>query len=374
MFLSSFFCRRCSFISRYPDSLRRHYVRQHGVGVRIGRSGRHEEFDLSDAEEETTRVRRRQTKGPYPKESSRRRSPNVPHPTMDRPTHASITAVPLMSLQVATPPDHLPSDTNRTASKSPFLLSNTTSTHADAVNPTVSESNPEVAHFSPVDRHLDSSPALTSPPGGAVLLDLGTNLADLAQSSPDPFWSFVAGPASSVDTAFEAPMSTPPAVALCRGVRRSKGNGLHTSMHMVESATSPLAPTITSSHVIPSTTDPTPLGVISTAVDVSVPGDGISTSSCKVARRRIHASGNPAPCQNRLSGFDLMDLIQTWGASDEAALRRLRQEATSLTSGDRSQLVHDINLVRRTARCLAGFAISGVFDDTQGVSATDVAA
>jgi hypothetical protein len=201
-------------------------------------------------------------------------------------------------------PDHAPSNTHRTTSKSPLAPSNTSTNQADAVHPTVSESNPLVAHFSPVDCHLGSSPALTPPPEGAVLLDLGTNLADLAQSSPDPFWSCVAGPASSVDIAFEAPMSTPPVEALCRGVRRSKVNGLHASTHMVEAAASPLASAVTPSHVIPSIADPIPSRVISAAADDPAHGNGMSTSSCEVAPRRIHTSGNPAPCQNRLSGPD----------------------------------------------------------------------
>lgn len=167
--------------------------------------GRQKEFDLSGEEEEMTRLRRRLTKEPYPKESSRRRFPDT---TSDygqansylhhsSAAHVAASGHTMYSVIFRYSPDGIKVYFR-------FVQYN--------YNPNgCSESNRQnsgrgsIQPNSPSPRLL---PPVTLPPGGAVLLDLGANLADLSQPSPDPFWSCVAGPAS-VEAGFEAPMSTP---------------------------------------------------------------------------------------------------------------------------------------------------------------------
>ena len=97
--------KRCSFHSEYPDSMCQHFVTQHGVGNRISCSGHIEEFELSDVEYETYRIRQRQTKTPCLKERRPKQTADVPRSVAGKNNHLPAeTAPPLLSLKIHTPP------------------------------------------------------------------------------------------------------------------------------------------------------------------------------------------------------------------------------------------------------------------------------
>ena len=354
---TTFCCRRCSFTSNYTDSLRRHYVTKHRVGVKVGRSGHLEEVDLTDPEDEVTRVRRRQAKGPYPKEPSRRRSPDSPHPTVNQPTTAPLTPVPLLSLQVSTPPDHAPSGTVQKSAKSSSASFTCPTTTSDAANPSIGA--PIVAQFNPVSHPPESSPALTPPPGGAALLDISADLADMAPPSPDPFWSCVAGPAS-VETGCEAPVSTPPVTARCCGVKKFKSDFHSTSTLAAGAATSSFAPA--------AGTSPTPSSAIGTTIGrdvntrISVPIRSTSASATVDPERTTTSSPSGEFPGGILSSAAIWTLLMNWTPSAEESLARIGNGALLQDAGLRRRVCNDISLVRRTARCIAGHILGGHFD------------
>jgi len=108
-------CQRCGDNFANPESLRHHYVSQHGCRVRISRSGHQEKVAVSDVEQETARLRPRQSRSFHPCRSSERIPSNNPAPSKPPP---------LISIQVATPPASSGNPPDQTAGTSfvPFDL------------------------------------------------------------------------------------------------------------------------------------------------------------------------------------------------------------------------------------------------------------
>ena len=109
--------------------MRRHFVTQHGVGIRISRSGHIEEFELSDVEYEARRIRRRQAKTPYLKERHPEQAADVTRSVEGEIRPLPTETVPsLLSLTIHSPPIRSSTHSLHTAVGStlkPFITSET---------------------------------------------------------------------------------------------------------------------------------------------------------------------------------------------------------------------------------------------------------
>jgi hypothetical protein len=356
---SSFSCRHCSATFSYADSLRRHSILQHAVKVRVDSSGQQEEFEVEDWERECEKIRRRQSKSPYVKKDQRDHTSDrrqLPEKHADpKPKPKSIPS--LMSLRLDTPEVIHGKESTPMGSNSSLSVANKTM-RAHVQVPTVDHSP---------SFYLNASFRSLTPPGGIAVLP---DVEGTASPSANPL---LPGTPGAVSSESECNLS------LCRGVRLAAPEpSIPVSLHVAAldlSATSAVesqSPAALSNRGMENPGNNGPTNPSEYTPEDQQRNRSSDQTTSQLERSPIPRNGTTADAAvasssrqatpSVLSGSAIMALIQCWPTTDVAALQLVLGESMERNDPRLERALYDVDLVRRTIRCVAGYLLSGVFD------------
>jgi hypothetical protein len=330
-----FACKRCNASFLYADSLRRHSIVRHAKKISVDAAGRLKEYEISDHERERERIRHRPAKGPYPKRASHVTEESIPrhaHPKSSPPPH-SIPS--LLSLKLNTP-------------ECP-MVKRATADHEACANASGNNTQP-ATHFSPLVG-INTSFSSLSPHCETTGL---SEVIPMEPLSPDPLLSCVLGDLSS-GSGHSSPMQDSQRSSLCRAV------------HCVPT---PAVPQTSNATAVDLTQSRSAAVVMASDncsnADQSCVYQQVSPPSDPVQEQRsdgdpiVHASAAEIPVH--FPSASIVAIVQGRPISGAETLQAIYGGMVPTELSLRGQSLRDADLVRRTARYVAGHLLSGIFD------------